>query len=87
MTPEPGRQRRRWRGPQRRIGLTGGMAMGKSTVVVMLSNHHGLPVLDANVLPTSCWRPARQPARLWWAAMASRCKPQAVRWTAVPWGA
>ena len=41
---------------------------------------------DANVLPASCWHPARRPARLWWAAMASRCNPQA-HWTTglAPW--
>ncbi|MCY4235012.1 MAG: dephospho-CoA kinase [Cyanobacteria bacterium MAG CAR2_bin_4] len=53
MVPESNRQcaapRRRWRGPQRRIGLTGGIATGKSTVAAMLSDRHGLPVLDADV--------------------------------------
>ena len=49
MGPEPGQQRRRWGGPQRRIGLTGGIATGKSTVAAILSGRHGLPVLDADV--------------------------------------
>ena len=35
--------------PQRRIGLTGGIATGKSTVAAILSDSHGLPVLDADV--------------------------------------
>ena len=49
MTPEPVHPRRRWCGPQRRIGLTGGIATGKSTVAALLSDRHGLPVLDADV--------------------------------------
>lgn len=38
----------RWSGPQRRIGLTGGIASGKSTVARWLEEQ-GLPVLDADV--------------------------------------
>lgn len=34
---------------QRIIGLTGGIATGKSTVSQYLAQHHGLPVLDADV--------------------------------------
>lgn len=34
---------------QRIIGLTGGIATGKSTVSRYLEEHHGLPVLDADV--------------------------------------
>ena len=34
---------------QRRIGLTGGIASGKSTVGQLLAVHFGLPVLDADV--------------------------------------
>ncbi|MFZ0406884.1 MAG: dephospho-CoA kinase [Cyanobium sp.] len=34
---------------QRRIGLTGGIASGKSTVGQLLSSHFGLPVLDADL--------------------------------------
>ncbi|SAY38748.1 dephospho-CoA kinase [Candidatus Synechococcus spongiarum] len=49
MTSEPHHPRRRWCGPQRRIGLTGGIATGKSTVAAMLSDRHSLPVLDADV--------------------------------------
>lgn len=43
---EPSHQR--WRGSQRRIGLTGGIATGKSTVGRWLKEQ-GLPVLDADV--------------------------------------
>jgi dephospho-CoA kinase len=39
--------RPRWSGPQRRIGLTGGIASGKSTVGRLLEAR-GLPVLDAD---------------------------------------
>lgn len=49
MAPELGHPQRRWCGPQRRIGLTGGIATGKSTVAAILSGSHGLPVLDADV--------------------------------------
>jgi dephospho-CoA kinase len=45
MNPPP---RRRWQGPQRRIGLTGGIATGKSSVGDWLAGR-GLPVLDADV--------------------------------------
>jgi dephospho-CoA kinase len=38
----------RWSGSQRRIGLTGGIASGKSTVAHWLEQQ-GLPVLDADV--------------------------------------
>ncbi|MBM5783949.1 MAG: dephospho-CoA kinase [Cyanobacteria bacterium K_DeepCast_35m_m1_288] len=38
----------RWSGPQRRIGLTGGIASGKSTLARWLEQQ-GLPVLDADV--------------------------------------
>lgn len=34
--------------PQRRIGLTGGIATGKSLVGRLLQERHGLPVLDAD---------------------------------------
>ena len=40
--------RPRWSGRQRRIGLTGGIASGKSTVGRLLAER-GLPVLDADV--------------------------------------
>ena len=39
--------RPRWRGAQRRIGLTGGIASGKSSVGALLAAR-GLPVLDAD---------------------------------------
>ncbi len=38
----------RWPGSQRRIGLTGGIATGKSSVGRYLAKHHALPVLDAD---------------------------------------
>jgi dephospho-CoA kinase len=34
--------------PQRRIGLTGGIATGKSSVARCLTERHGIPVLDAD---------------------------------------
>ncbi len=38
----------RWQGPQRRIGLTGGIATGKSSVGRWLQQQAGLPLLDAD---------------------------------------
>jgi dephospho-CoA kinase len=45
----PGLNRRRWSGRQRRIGLTGGIASGKSTAGRWLEQQAGLPVLDADL--------------------------------------
>ena len=39
----------RWQGPQRRIGLTGGIATGKSSAGQWLASVAGLPVLDADL--------------------------------------
>ena len=39
----------RWHGPQRRIGLTGGIATGKSSVALYLNEKHTLPILDADL--------------------------------------
>ncbi|MEY2643404.1 MAG: hypothetical protein RLZZ611_53 [Cyanobacteriota bacterium] len=38
----------RWRGAQQRIGLTGGIASGKSSVAALLAAQQGWPVLDAD---------------------------------------
>ncbi|MBM5807551.1 MAG: dephospho-CoA kinase [Cyanobacteria bacterium M_surface_10_m2_179] len=46
----------RWSGPQRRIGLTGGIASGKSTVAGWLAEQ-GLPVLDADVVAREALAP------------------------------
>ena len=50
MTSEPHRQvpPPHWSGSQRRIGLTGGIATGKSSVGHYLTKHHALPLLDAD---------------------------------------
>jgi len=40
----------KWKGKQRRIGLTGGIASGKSSVGIFLKEIKGLPILDADVL-------------------------------------
>jgi len=63
MAPEPGHPPRRWRGTQRRIGLTGGIATGKSTVAAMLSDRHGLPVLDADVYARQLLAPGTAASR------------------------
>ncbi len=51
MTTEPPTTlpQARWHGPQRRIGVTGGIASGKSSVGLYLSEQHALPVLDADI--------------------------------------
>jgi dephospho-CoA kinase len=50
--------------PQRilRVGLTGGIASGKSTVAARLSQH-GIPVLDADEVVHSLYRPGGDGAR------------------------
>ncbi|EDY38238.1 dephospho-CoA kinase [Cyanobium sp. PCC 7001] len=44
----PRLNRPRWQGHQRRIGLTGGIASGKSTAGRWLADQAGLPLLDAD---------------------------------------
>ena len=39
----------RWHGPQRRIGITGGIASGKSSVGAFLKDVKGIPTLDADI--------------------------------------
>ncbi|MCP9785062.1 dephospho-CoA kinase [Cyanobium sp. N5-Cardenillas] len=48
--------------PQRRIGLTGGIASGKSTVGRLLATH-GLPILDADVYAREVLEPGSPGAR------------------------
>ncbi len=64
---EPGRQERsprlRWSGPQRRIGLTGGIASGKSSVGRLLAERHGLPVLDADLYAREALAPGSAASR------------------------
>ena len=72
MAPEPPHPRRRWCGPQRRIGLTGGIATGKSTVAAMLSDRHGLPVLDADAYARKLLAPGTAASR----AVLDRYGPQ-----------
>lgn len=54
----------RWQGPQRRIGLTGGIATGKSTVGQLLQEGHGLPVLDADLFARQALAPGTEGARV-----------------------
>ncbi|NJL48652.1 MAG: dephospho-CoA kinase [Leptolyngbyaceae cyanobacterium SM2_5_2] len=56
---------------QRIIGLTGGIATGKSTVAQYLQERHGLPVLDADVYA----REAVEPGSLALAAIVNRYGP------------
>jgi dephospho-CoA kinase len=50
--------------PQRRIGLTGGIATGKSTVAKLLSEGFGLPVLDADQFAREALAPDSPAARV-----------------------
>ena len=52
----------RWNGPQRRIGLTGGIASGKSSVGRLLAER-GLPVLDADRFAREALAPGSAGAR------------------------
>jgi len=53
----------RWPGPQRRIGLTGGIATGKSSVARLLEQVHGLPLVDADLLARAALAPGSAAAR------------------------
>jgi dephospho-CoA kinase len=53
----------RWPGPQRRIGLTGGIATGKSSVGQWLARVAGLPVLDADHFAREALAPGSPGAR------------------------
>lgn len=57
--------------PQRRLGLTGGIASGKSTVGRLLAERHGLPLLDADLYA----REALAPGTLGAQAVAARYGP------------
>lgn len=57
MVPSP-----RWTGTQRRIGLTGGIASGKSSVGRLLAER-GLPLLDADVFAREALAPGSPGAR------------------------
>ncbi len=48
---------------QRRIGLTGGIATGKSTVAELLKRMFGLPVLDADVFAREALAPGSEGSR------------------------
>jgi dephospho-CoA kinase len=50
----------RWRGRQRRIGLTGGIASGKSSAGRWLAGRHRLPVLDADTYAREALAPGTQ---------------------------
>jgi dephospho-CoA kinase len=56
--------RARFKGPdQRRIGLTGGIATGKSTVGQLLAGRFGLPVLDADLYARAALAPGSAAGR------------------------
>ena len=55
--------RPRWGGEQRRIGLTGGIASGKSSAGRLLAERHGLPLLDADVFAREALAPGSDGSR------------------------
>ncbi|MFN9545513.1 MAG: dephospho-CoA kinase [Cyanobacteriota bacterium] len=50
-------------GPSRRIGLTGGIATGKSSVARCLTEQHGVPVLDADRFAREALAPGTEATR------------------------
>ena len=54
-------ERQRWKGRQRRIGLTGGIASGKSSVSHFLAQQ-GIPVLDTDVYAREALAPESKAA-------------------------
>jgi dephospho-CoA kinase len=57
------------------IGLTGGIAMGKSTVSTYLADRYGIPILDADTYA----REAVQPGTAIWQQIVERYSPEIVR--------
>ncbi len=53
----------RWQGPQRRIGLTGGIASGKSSIGKFLKDVKKLPVLDADIYAHESLAPGKESTR------------------------
>ncbi len=49
----------RWHGPQRRIGITGGVASGKSSVGNFLQEVKSFPVIDADVYSREALSPGK----------------------------
>ncbi len=50
---------KRWNGFQRRIGLTGGIATGKSTIGLFLKENKKLPLIDADELARKALQPGK----------------------------
>ena len=70
-----GLNRPRWAGQQRRIGLTGGIATGKSSVAHLLAQRHGLPVLDADGFAREALAPGSPGARAVLERYGARVRP------------
>ena len=69
--------RPRWAGRQRRIGLSGGIATGKSSVARLLAQRHGLPVLDADGFAREALAPGSPAARAVLERYGQRVRPGA----------
>ncbi len=57
--PQSNTTKLRWQGLQRRIGLTGGIASGKSTVGKFLASNYSLPIIDADILAKETLAPGQ----------------------------
>ncbi len=53
---------RRWNGSQRRIGITGGIASGKTTIGNFLKQVKNIPILDADVYAHEALEPGKSAA-------------------------
>jgi len=55
---------KRWNGSQRRIGLTGGIASGKSSIGAFLKITKNLPILDADIYAHEALEPGKPSTRI-----------------------
>ena len=54
----------RWEGKQRRIGITGGIASGKTSIANYLSEIKGIPIIDADIYSREILKPDTEVTKL-----------------------
>ena len=54
----------RWEGKQRRIGITGGIASGKTSIANYLSEIKGLPIIDADIYSREILKPETEVTKI-----------------------